>query len=247
MQRSVNAIRGYALQARDGAIGRCEDFLFDDEKWVIRYMVAETGRWLHDRTVLISPLSLGEASWGRHRLKVGLTRKQIEESPLLDSDAPVSRQHERRLHAHHAWPAYWIGDGIWGTSPPPLAFEPPEEEFAEDDGDPHLRSIAEVSGYAVEALDGEIGPIADFIMDESTWQICFAVVRTGKWLPSPKVLIAPGWVASLSWQEHKLHLNMTKDEIRSSPRFNPGEPVNHEYEEKLYDYYGRPRPRMWTP
>ena len=217
MLRSVNEIRGYVLEAVDGDIGRCRDFLFDDEHWTIRYMVADTGRWLDDRKVLISPVSLGEALWRGHRLKVDLTRKEIEESPLLDSDAPVSRRHERRLLAHHGWPHYWAGDGIWGSTLPPSAFEGAREEAGPDEGDPHLRSIAEVSGYAVAARDGDLGHVSDFIINEGTWQIRFAVVKTG-WL-GRKVLIAPNWIRSVSWENRRVHTSLTGEEIKSSPAF----------------------------
>ena len=117
----------------------------------------------------------------------------------------------------------------------------------EDEVDPHLRSVAEVTGYAVAALDGDLGKIRDFIMNEASWQIHFAVVQTCGWFTSRKVLIAPGWIKSVSWADRHVHLNMSREAIRSSPPFNPSEPVNRSYEEKLYDYYGRPRPRMWTP
>ena len=55
MLRSVDEITGYTLHATDGDIGRCHDFLFDDQRWVIRYIVAKTAMWLPGRKVLVSP------------------------------------------------------------------------------------------------------------------------------------------------------------------------------------------------
>ena len=56
-------LRGYALRAMDGLIGKVDDFYFDDEDWRIRYLVVDTGKWLSGRKVLISPISLGHAGW----------------------------------------------------------------------------------------------------------------------------------------------------------------------------------------
>lgn len=39
-------LMGYVLHAEDGEIGRCRDFLVDDHDWTVRYVVAETGKWL---------------------------------------------------------------------------------------------------------------------------------------------------------------------------------------------------------
>jgi len=55
MLRNAKGILNYVLQAKDGEIGRCKDFLFDDEKWTIRYIVADTRNWLPGRKVLVAP------------------------------------------------------------------------------------------------------------------------------------------------------------------------------------------------
>jgi stress response protein YsnF len=34
---------------------------------------------------------------------------------------------------------------------------------------------------------------------------------------------------------------MTRDQIKNSPEFDPAAPVNRAYEERLFDYYGRPK------
>src|SRR5512142_2106896 len=59
MQKPITALTGYALGAEDGEIGSVEDFLFDDNFWAVRYLVANTARWLPGRRVLISPVALG--------------------------------------------------------------------------------------------------------------------------------------------------------------------------------------------
>src|SRR5205809_6020840 len=109
MLRSASEWDGYSIQATDGEIGHVAEFLFDDEKWTIRYLVVDTGGWLPGRRVLISPIALGETDWPGHRLHVKLTRQQVEESPVIDTDKPVSRQHEVSYYQYYRWPYYWGG------------------------------------------------------------------------------------------------------------------------------------------
>jgi hypothetical protein len=98
MLRSVSAILNYALLAEDGEIGRCKDFLFDDDNWTIRYMVADTRKWLPGRKVLISPISLGAVDWSTRLFQVELARRQVEDSPECEPLAPINRDYERALH-----------------------------------------------------------------------------------------------------------------------------------------------------
>jgi hypothetical protein len=110
-----------------------------------------------------------------------------------------------------------------------------------EEGDPHLRSVGEVAGYHIEASDGEIGHIEDFIFDDETWKIRYVVVDTKNWLPGRKVLVSPLWVEDVSWRKRRVRVDLTQEEIKSSPEYDPTAPVNRQYEERLYDYYGRPR------
>src|SRR5277367_5574678 len=94
MLKSTSHMKDLTIHASDGEIGMVHEFYFDDETWVIRYLVVKTGDWIEERLVLISPVFLREADWGTKRLHVALTRRQIENSPKIDTHKPVSRQHE---------------------------------------------------------------------------------------------------------------------------------------------------------
>jgi hypothetical protein len=246
MLRSADELKGYALEGSDGEIGRCNDFLFDDEFWTIRYMVADTGKWLPGRKVLVSPISLGEPEWASRRFPVNLTKKQIEEAPGLDHDAPVSRQYEARWFSHYHYPFYWGGDEPWGAGiePRALATATAESDQSKGEarpGDPHLRSVEEVIGYHIEATDGGIGHVEDFILDDHTWALRYMVVDTRNWLPGRRVLIAPTWVKAVEWSGEKAKIDLTREEVRNSPEYDPSTPANREYEVRLYDFYGRPK------
>jgi hypothetical protein len=245
MLRSVNELYNYALEAEDGRIGWCKDFLFNDQAWIIRYMVADTGKWLPGRKVLISPISLGEPDWGSRLFPVRLTKRQIEEAPDLADDAPVSRQYEIRWSQHYRWPYYWEGVHTWGVMAYPGALyneKIPETKAPKfDSGDEHLRSVDEVTGYHIQGTDDEIGHVEDFIVDDEIWAIRYMVVHTRKWLPGRKVLITPTWIDSINWTESKVSVDLTGEEVKNSPEYNPLSPVNRRYEERLYDFYGRPK------
>ena len=246
MLRSLKELYNYALQAEDGDIGRCKDFLFDDGRWTVRYMVADTGKWLPGKKVLISPVSLGTPIWASRNFTVRLTKKQIESSPGLDEHAPVSREYEKRWMDHYGWTYYWFGGGLWGASESPtgLYTQRDREKIEDDSGnsaDKPLRSSREVTGYHIQATDDEIGHVEDFIMDDVTWSIRYMVVDTLNWLPGKKVVVSPGWISSVDWAAKKVNVDLTRDQIKDSPAYDPGTPVNREYEARLYDFYGRPR------
>lgn len=106
MLRSLKSLERYKLSASDGDIGSVVDFLLDDERWTVRYLVAETGGFLSDRQVLISPISFRQADWYGRRFHLALTREKIRNSPGIDVDKPVSRQQERNYYGYYGYPYY---------------------------------------------------------------------------------------------------------------------------------------------
>lgn len=244
MLRSIKDIEGYVLGAQDGEIGRCSDFFFDDRNWTVRYIVADTRKWLPGRKVLISPISIGDADGSTRTLKVGLTRDQIKDSPPLDSDAPVSRRYEIAYNQYYDWAHYWGGASVWGADRYPRLLhriDASRRVPREKEGDPALRSSREVTGYHIQATDKDIGHVEDFIVDQETWIMRYLVVDTSNWLPgSRKVLVAPTWVDQVDWKRRKVLVNLTRDQVKESPQYDPRVPVNRSYEVALYDFYGRP-------
>lgn len=259
MLRSIDSINGYTITDRNGeAVGQVYDFYFDDHTWTIRYLVVDTGVWLPGRKVLISPQALGEPEWGGGvSLPVNLTKEEIENSPPVDVDRPVSRQSEAALSGHYGWPAYWndvtffdanaVGmpaetyvrsrqDAAEAEAARPVTAEPQRELVT----DPDLRSIEEVTNYYIQASDGDIGHVDDFVIDTANWTIQYMIIDTRNWWPGKRVLIAPTWIANISWEESKVYVDLTRETIKNAPEYDPATPVNREYESRLYDYYGRP-------
>jgi hypothetical protein len=242
MLRNLNEILNYVLLAEDGEIGRCKDFLYDDKMWTIRYMVADTRKWLPGRKVLISPASLGDPDWCTKRFQVMLKRRQIETSPPLDEDAPVSRQYEVIFNAYYRTSPYWAGASEWGTQPTPSMLQAEVKQLAtefEGLAENHLRSIKEMTGYHIQASDSEIGHVEDFMVDDEKWALRYVVVNTRNWLPGRMVLVSPQWITSVNWGEKKLQVDLTTDSVRKSPEYETLGTINRDYECALHEHYGR--------
>ncbi|HEV8585144.1 MAG TPA: PRC-barrel domain-containing protein [Methylomirabilota bacterium] len=240
---------GYHLAATDGAIGEVQTCYFDDVHWTVRYLVVDTGGWLSGRKVLISPMSVREVDRVGRRVIVALTRDQVERSPDIDTHRPVSRQHEISLLQHYGFPSYWYGPYTWGPvmlpAPPFPATDAVREEMmarAEQDNleDAHLQSSKDVIPYAIQARDGTIGHVDDFLADDRAWSIRWLVVGTGNWLPGKQVLVAPEWVEDVAWNERAVRVSLTRAQIQGAPPYDRERPVEREYEQQLYAYYGRP-------
>ena len=229
MIRSINYLHGDKLHASDGEVGHVKDFYFDDQKWLVRYVVADTGSWLTERQVLIPPHAFSSVDQNGKVLGVNLTRKQIEDSPSIDSHKPVSRQYEEEYYRYFGWPFYWQGDVLWGAGGSPIMELPPQvvpgEPWAASGPKPksmdsHLRSTGAVTGYHIKALDGTIGHVCDYLIDDQTWVIGELVVKTGHRFSGKEVIIPTSKVTSISYEESAVHVGLTMAAVENSPSPN---------------------------
>lgn len=235
LHKAIEDLRGDAIVARDGAIGSVDDVYFDDERWTVRYLVVDTGTWLPGRKVLISPACVMPIEGSTAALRVALTREQIEQSPGVDQDPPISRSLEAAHARYFGYPYYWSGPYLWGTAGMPLATEwnepaavraarAREVEHAGRGADAerraaesHLRSVREVVGYNLHATDGDVGRVEDFIVDDETWAIADLLVDTRRRPPGKKVLVAPGAVAAVDWANREVRIRLIRDEVERTP------------------------------
>jgi PRC-barrel domain len=242
MLRRMKDLKGLAIGAKDGDIGEANDFIFDDKAWTVRYLVADTQRWLPGRKVLISPIVVDEADWQGKRLPVLLTQEEVKNSPDISMDEALSAQDEIKYYNYYGWPYYWAGDATWGPAalPQDLLAEAVNKriELTREINQSHLRSMKDVAGYTVQATDGEIGHVDDFILDDESWTLRYIVVDTRNWWPGKKVLIAPPWIAHVDWQNSKVYVNLSRESIKSSPEFDPAN-LDRAYETELHKHYGQ--------
>ncbi len=241
MLNNVTTLEGYTLHSLDGDIGRVKEFYFDDRHWTIRYLVADTGNWLPGRQVLISPHAMGSVMSQKHSIAVDLTKKQIEESPSLDRDMPVSRQFEGSYYGYYGYPIYWGGPYVWGAYP--YIVHGREEGRGLVPGaktwDSHLRSTLAVSTYNIHAIDGSIGHVSDFVIDDETWAIRYLIVDTRNWWPGKKVLVAARWIERVSWDESKVFINLSRAAIKQAPEYTAASLFTRDYETRLHGHYNR--------
>jgi sporulation protein YlmC with PRC-barrel domain len=241
MLSKANALRGFRLNSLDGEIGEVKEFYFDDRHWTIRYLVAETGTWLTGMQVLLSPYALVAVVKEKHNITVNLTKKQIENSPALSSDKPISRQFEEAYYGYYGWPTYWDGANVWGFFPSPVRTRENRQESAagKKAWDFHLRSTNNVTGYHIQAIDGEIGHVEDFIIDDQTWAIRYLIVATRNWWPGKKVLVSPRWIERVSWNESKVFVNLSRETVKQSPEYMEDSLLTRDYESGLHRHYDR--------
>ena len=237
----AKTINGFKLKGFDGEIGSVKEFYFDDQHWTIRYLITETGNWLTERQVLISPYALNDVNLVKKLIDIDLTKKQIEDSPTLDSDKPVSRQFEVSYYGYYGYPMYWGGSYMWGDYPNiirnPEKWNKSKKE--EKTWDLHLRSTYDVSGHNIQANDGDIGHVSDFIIDDETWAIRYLIIDTKNWWPGKLVLVSPKWIERISWNEMKVFVNLSREKIRLSPEYTDESLINRNYEINLHLHYNR--------
>jgi hypothetical protein len=248
---------GYGIAARDGEIGSVDTFYFDDQDWTVRYVVVATGGWLSRQRVLLSPRAVERIDVGGRRLVTDLTREKVGNAPDILTDRPVSQQHEADYYSYYGYPGYWTGPYRWGpwpyahAAPYPAATPIPRagapagavaEEVAareRESRDPHLRSAAVVQGYAIEATDGALGHVVDFLADDRAWAIRYLIVDPRSWWPGPHVLVSPEWVTAVNWNDSTVAVDLTRGAVRDAPEYDPGRPLGREEERRLHRHHGR--------
>jgi PRC-barrel domain len=222
MLQSIKQFYGNKLGAFDGDLGHMKDFYFDDRNWAIRYVVADTGNWLTGRQVLISPYAFDGVDRTEKILRVKLTRKEIENSPAIETHKPVSRQYEEEYHHYYGWPYYWQGDALWGMSDVPLLELsanplPSAPPVATERGDAHLRSTQAVNGYQVRTANEIIGHICDFMMDDQNWAISELVIKTGHRFTGKEERMPVSQVDRISYEGSTVFVNSIAEAVEQSP------------------------------
>ncbi len=227
-------LKGKRVRARDGEVGSVDDVYFDDERWVVRYLVVDTGDWLPGRRVLVSPASVVPGRAEDDAVHVDLDMDKVRSGPGVDTDRPVSRQFEEAHARYYGYPFYWDGPYLWGSVQHPVGTGGPvtsvpggaparervrELKQAEQQArESHLRSAKEVTGYRVAASDGDVGHVEDFAIATDDWSIVKLVVDTRDWLPGGNVTIPVEAVEHIDWAMRQLRARATREEIKGSPK-----------------------------
>jgi hypothetical protein len=242
-----SALKGYSIAARDGGIGTVADLLFDDTRWNVRWVVVDTGTWLTSRKVLLHPSAVTAADHEARELAVALTKQQVEDSPSILRDQPVSQQLENSLYDYYGWDPLWGGSYFGAgaiaapfSAPPYFGFAGPKppERLPGEEGDPHLQSLYDVTGYHILANDGEIGHLENALVDDGTWTIRYLIVDTSNWWVGKHVLLSPYAVKGVNLADQQIAVEVRREQVESSPPWEPAEVINPDYEKRLHNHYG---------
>lgn len=246
----IKDLQECAIEATDGKIGHVTDVYFDNETWTVRYLVVDTGSWLLNRKVLIAPIEIEHSNWTDRIVSVGLTREQVKNSPDIDTDRPVSQQHEKEHQAYYGYQTYSGGaltmTGHSSVEPAPAdGYEELDvfgdvEEIKNRDDDQHLRSGKVVNGYHIEAIDGDIGHVGDLLVDEETWAVRYFIINTSNWWLGHLVLIAPQSIKSVSWATGKVVVSINRQIIKNAPPYDATTRLDRAEELNIKKYYERP-------
>lgn len=260
----VRKMQGAKIAGEENTVGTLHDVYFDDQDWTVRYLVVDTGPWLFGRKVLISPEAIVGLDWSENRITTDLTQRQVEQSPDIDLARPVSRQQQVSLHDYYSWSYYWSATPMSGSmsaagpvavgpiAPIPstqgpstgadaaVSAEMREAMGQATDTESNLRSLREVTGYAVHATDGDIGSLVDFFADDGDWRMRYLLVDTTKWLPGKRVLVSPDWILRVSWSERAVYVNIPRNKVENCPEYDPKKAIDREQERRLYSHFGFP-------
>ena len=239
--RNLKNLNGFALAARDGEIGKLKEVYFDDQAWSVRYLVVQMGGIFLGREVLITPRVIESIDEDGRHIVVNLSREQVENSPPVSSERPVSRHYEAEYHRYYGLEPYW-SIGPIGAPPEPgptaLPAVPPREPEH-----PHLRSSDEIVGYHIAARETDIGKVEDLVIDDSDWSVAYVVIDTRRWLPGRTVLIAPAWIEAVDWPGRSIEVDLAREAIESAPDYDPSTLIDAEYEARLFAHYGKSLPQ----
>jgi len=256
MLRLFKALQKHETRGRDGALGHVRDIFFQDEHWEIRYFVVDVGGWMHRKEVLLSPVAvIKEPSGNPEEISFILSKDEIRCSPPVDTQKPVSRQHEADLYRYYGWTPYWSGfapldlgamgaaiglEGLLAAVPiagkEPLSDSSPVADEAK--GDPHLRSLRHTAHSIIEAVDGSVGHVTDALVDDTAWTLPYLVVNTSNWLPGRTVVVPTSRVSRISWAESTVNVSLTRAEIEASPHFDKGSLLDSARLTEVEHYYG---------
>jgi uncharacterized protein YrrD len=254
MTRTLRDMVGFDVVGADGELGTVVDVYFDDDSWIVRYLVVSPADIGRETPFLASPIAV--AAVGEDSIKLDLSRDGAARAPEIEADQPVSRLLERTYSDHFGWYYYWMGGHPWGrwstpiglgtagpgaagpgptgphTVPPLEGTDAPEQARARGDEPPEgtepqttLRSVSEVGGYHVQAVDDEIGHVEDFLVDEESWRIHCLVVDTSNWWFGKKVTVAVERCSHIDWTDQKIFVEETREAVKESAEYDEDHPA----------------------
>lgn len=217
MIRSLISIIGYALNGTDGSIGQCEDVLIEDRPWVVRYLVANTGRWLFGRRVLIPLDQLGPPDDTQRVVNVSLTRQEIRSSEPVSADPPVSTGFGERSFLYYGWPSAMAQTPLETSLIPPNAYD--GRGAYDEEHRSFLRSTEELAGYALTARGETFGAVVDFFIDQSLWAVRYLLASVLYGQHQKHILVPVTVVDGVDWPDRRIEVDLAVHRLPEYPEY----------------------------
>ncbi|MBC8011718.1 MAG: hypothetical protein H7067_16660 [Burkholderiales bacterium] len=205
-----------------------KDFVYDEQSWMVRYMVSDTGGWLRGRQILLTPHAFGLRPFGvspnqPEVLRVSINRKKIEDGPFIATKHAITREDEEAYYDYYGLQVYWRPSDTKGAPAFPArlhvsASEPVTADSAASASGAHLHGTRALTGYQLRASDGLIGSVQDLRVDDKTWAIVEIVVEIGRWFASKKIVIRTGSIERIDHAESTIRVNLSLRDIRRTMR-----------------------------
>jgi hypothetical protein len=244
MLKRINEILGFRVKAPDGEVGTVDDFYFDDQEWIVRYLVIDITGAYSDGKVLIPVSDIDRYDYDGQYLTISSSMVQFENHPDLLSILPVSRQNESELLRYYECSVDHNGNSSHAGLKYGIRTER-EPAIQTVEWDPHLRSLLEVRRYQCHTLDGlVIGDIDDFMIEMDVWFICFAVIDACYLINREKVLLPSAWIQLVNMVFKQIRFDLTIEEVSNSPVYDPAVPVDYSHKVMLLDHYGYGRSKL---
>ncbi len=207
---SLKGMFGLPVVALDGKAGKVNDFLFDDQFWSIRYVVAETGSWLHSRSATVPAVLMLPLRRDRGPVQLEMTVKEVLNGSATGVPRTVSGRYRVAIQQWLFMPHRWRPETATAASTFPQVLA---SVRAGELANANLRSVREVIGYRIQGLDRTLGTVDDFRVDE-TWTVRGLSIRQGVWPFRRLAELRPNFIEGLSWLSKSIAAVATNDTMR---------------------------------
>lgn len=244
MFMKATTIEKFSLKAQDGEMGKAKDLYFNEQTYTVRYLTVESKKWFPDQIIYLSPSAIDHIDFEKNVIKVNNTKDELREVAGVKHESEMNHQREQELTTSMNWNQYWVGDEVWGRHATPLnSTSDVKPSSVVTDRTDHLRSVNHMKGVFnhanVIAEDGDMGYVADVIIEKETWRIRYFVINCGKWSTHQLTLISPDWITSANWTKDEFYVDMTLEGIEKGPLYQKRKPITRDFEERMYHNYGK--------
>lgn len=221
MTRSYKDFLHWKVTTTDGHERPVADVLLDDRGWSVRYVLVETGGWLHGRQLLISSAAFGAPDSREHVLPIQATLNQMEKSPPLKSHMPVTLAHERALEEYYEWPPREAEGSVLPESVT-RQLTPDTQALQDRTVDRHTKPIAgEAHLWSAGALlkmkavtrDRQKSGLDDVLLSEDLHHVAGWIVDARPWMPGGEAMLGPSAVSGVDLNDGVVSLVLERTEI----------------------------------